>query len=64
MILMVVRPATHTVSFAFKGSTYEIDLGEENADTFTEVLEPWIAAACKTGGHASRRAAPPATSAR
>lgn len=45
-----------TVQFAFDGSSYEIDLTEDNADRFREVLSDYVAAARKVSGRSSRGA--------
>ena len=37
--------AEQTISFAFKGVSYEIDLSKENAEEFERVISPWISAA-------------------
>lgn len=41
--------AGKTVQFAFDGSNYEIDLTNDNADAFREVLSDYIAAGRKVG---------------
>lgn len=46
-------------TFAFNGTTYEIDLGDANRDKLIEVLQPFIEVARKTssrGGSSARRA--------
>ena len=53
-------PADVTVSFAFRGVSYEIDLNQANADAFAKDLERWIGAGRRTGGRAVSRAARPA----
>jgi hypothetical protein len=45
-------PADRTVAFALNGTSYEIDLGDANADTFSEALAPYIASAPRVGGRA------------
>lgn len=47
-----------TVQFAFDGSSYEIDLTEENAEKLREAFTDYVAAARKvSGGRGSRQAA-------
>lgn len=46
--------AGRTVEFSFDGSSYEIDLTNDNADAFRDAISDYIAAARKVGG---RRAA-------
>jgi len=51
--------AKQTISFAFKGVSYEIDLSDQNAEQFERDIEPWISAARRVGGRLnSRRAVP------
>ena len=50
-----------TITFAYQGAEYTIDLSQEHADEFHDALARHIAAAQKVGG---RRAAGTATSAR
>ena len=45
--------ADGTVTFAYAGTTYEIDLSDSNRNAFEEALAPYIAAARKVSG--SRR---------
>jgi hypothetical protein len=49
------RSAAETVSFAYAGRNYEIDLGEKNRAKLEKALEPFISAARKpaAGGKAS-----------
>ncbi|MCA5924003.1 MULTISPECIES: histone-like nucleoid-structuring protein Lsr2 [Curtobacterium] len=52
-----------TVEFAFDGSSYEIDLSNDNVDKFREALSDYIAAARKvsgrrTGGGSAPKSAP------
>ena len=49
--------AEQTISFAFKGVSYEIDLSNENAEEFERVLSPWISAARRVGGRLNSRRA-------
>ena len=42
--------AAETVSFALEGTTYEIDLSDQNAKKLRDALEPWVTKARKTGG--------------
>jgi uncharacterized membrane protein len=51
-----------TVQFAFDGSSYEIDLTDENADNLREALSDYVAAARKVSGRSSRGAAVSASS--
>lgn len=47
--------AAKTVSFAFKGVSYEIDLSEEHIEELTEVMSPWIQAARRTSSRNTGR---------
>ena len=49
------EPADTTVSFGLDGRDYEIDLTEENAEEFREMLDTYIAAGRKVGGARRRR---------
>ncbi|MDQ2875668.1 MAG: Lsr2 family protein [Actinomycetota bacterium] len=49
--------ATGTVRFGLEGTSYEVDLSQENADELATALEPYIAAARKTGSGPARRTA-------
>jgi Lsr2 len=51
--------AAGTVRFGLAGATYEVDLSTKNADKLAKVLEPYIAAARKTGGSTRRAAKSP-----
>ena len=44
-----------TVSFAFQGSTYSIDLSEKNLKKLTKALEPYISAGTKQRGTSSSK---------
>jgi hypothetical protein len=44
------RAGAQTVSFAYAGRSYEIDLGERNKAKLEKGLEPFIAAARRIGG--------------
>ena len=44
------RAGAQTVSFAYAGRSYEIDLGERNRAKLEKGLEPFIAAARRVGG--------------
>jgi hypothetical protein len=47
----VIEPGKgRTVQFAFDGSSYEIDLTEENADKLREAFSDYVAAARKVSG--------------
>lgn len=43
------RAGAETVSFAYAGRSYEIDLGEKNRAKLEKALEPFIGAARKVG---------------
>src|SRR5215210_4405981 len=45
------RAGAETVSFAYAGRSYEIDLGEKNKAKLEKALEPFIGAARKVGGN-------------
>lgn len=45
-----------TVQFAFDGSSYEIDLTDENAEKLREAFSDYVAAARKVSGRSSRPA--------
>lgn len=49
--------AGRTVTFAFDGAQYEIDLTHGRADELREALEPWISAARRVSS-ATRSASP------
>jgi hypothetical protein len=52
------REGAETVSFAYAGRTYEIDLGEKNRAKLEKALNPFISAARKVNGSGpSRRSA-------
>lgn len=53
-----------TVQFAFDGSSYEIDLTDENADALREGFSDYIAAARKVSGRSSRGASSSASKGR
>jgi hypothetical protein len=46
------REGAETVTFAYAGRNYEIDLGEKNKAKLEKALEPFIRAARKAGGPA------------
>lgn len=46
--------AGRTVQFAFDGSSYEIDLADDNVDKLREAFSDYIAAARKVSGRAPR----------
>jgi hypothetical protein len=48
--------ADETVTFALDGTTYEIDLSEENAAEMRDVLGKYVSAARKVSGRSSGRA--------
>lgn len=49
--------AARTVSFAYNGAEYEIDLSEENAQEFDAMLEGYVSHARRVGGRRTRTAA-------
>ena len=51
--------AKQTISFAFKGVSYEIDLSDQNAEQFERDIEPWISAARRVGGRLNSRRSTP-----
>lgn len=51
--------AADTVSFSFKGVSYEIDLSAEHIAEMTEDFEKWISAGRRVGGRARRGTARP-----
>ncbi|OII18873.1 histone-like nucleoid-structuring protein Lsr2 [Curtobacterium sp. MCBA15_013] len=51
-----------TVQFAFDGSSYEIDLTDDNADNLREAFSDYISAARKVSGRGSRGTTSAATS--
>ena len=51
--------AKQTISFAFKGVSYEIDLSDQNAEQFERDMSPWISAARRVGGRLNSRRSTP-----
>lgn len=49
--------ASETIGFALDGSTYEIDLNEDNVARMRDVMAPYIGAARGAGGPSAGRAA-------
>jgi Lsr2 len=47
--------AAETVSFSFEGKAYELDLSEKNAKKLRKALEPFVAAARRSGGGRGRQ---------
>ncbi|MBT9257763.1 Lsr2 family protein [Phycicoccus sp. MAQZ13P-2] len=47
-----------TVTFAFDGATYEIDLSKKNRDAMEKALTPYLNAARRATGSRSRASAP------
>jgi hypothetical protein len=45
--------ADETVTFSFKGTSYEIDLSKKNVDKMVKALKPYTSAARKAGGRRS-----------
>ncbi|MBB5154940.1 histone-like nucleoid-structuring protein Lsr2 [Saccharopolyspora phatthalungensis] len=43
--------ADHTLVFAFDGETYSVDLSDENAAEFRELMAPYINVATRLGKH-------------
>lgn len=52
---VIENGAGRTVQFAFDGSSYEIDLSDDNVDAFRETLTDYVAAARKTSNRNSSR---------
>jgi hypothetical protein len=50
--------AGETVSFALDGKTYEVDLTNENADTFRGLFQDYIAVARRSGRASKARTSP------
>ena len=48
------RAGAETVTFAYAGRSYEIDLGEKNKAKLEKALEPFIGPARKVGGKQAR----------
>lgn len=42
-------PADQTITFAFDGINYSIDLSEKNAAKFRDTMMPWVETATRTG---------------
>lgn len=52
-----IEPGTgSTVSFAIDGTSYEIDLSDENAGKLRDALAPYLKAGRRVGGRRSTRA--------
>lgn len=51
----------NTLSFAFGGKEYSIDLSDANADTFREAMAPYISAGRRVTGKARTARKPAAT---
>ena len=49
------RQGAETVSFAYAGRSYEIDLGKKNRAKLEKALEPFIGAARRVNGSGSSR---------
>lgn len=47
--------ADQTVTFALDGTSYEIDLSEQNAAKLRDVLAPYVAVARRSSGRGSRK---------
>ena len=56
------QEASETVTFAYRGIGYEVDLSEKNAEKLDKVLAPYVAAARKVRGSRSPRATARSTS--
>jgi hypothetical protein len=56
----ITEGAGRTIEFSFDGSSYEIDLSNENVDAFRDAISDYVAAARKVGarrgGNAPRAA--------
>ncbi|HJC59971.1 MAG TPA: Lsr2 family protein [Candidatus Dietzia intestinigallinarum] len=52
--------SANTISFAFEGKEYSIDLSDENAARFREVMAPYVENAHRVTGTRSRTARKPA----
>ena len=46
-----------TISFGYRGTTYEIDLGRKNANAFDKLMKPYLDAARKVAAARSGRRA-------
>lgn len=46
----------HSISFAFEGKEYSIDLSEENAEAFRQAMAPYVDAGHKVTGSKSKPA--------
>src|SRR5207244_2029727 len=46
-----------TISFAYRGTSYEIDLGRKNASAFDKLMKPYVDAARKVTAARGRRRA-------
>ena len=46
-----------TISFGYRGTTYEIDLGRKNANAFDKMMKPYLDAARKVAAERSGRRA-------
>src|SRR6478735_9498459 len=44
-----------TISFGYRGTTYEIDLGRKNASAFDKMMKPYVDAGRKVAGPRSKR---------
>lgn len=47
--------ADETVTFAFDGVSYEIDLSSENVEEFRSTMQPWVDKARRVAGRRSAR---------
>jgi hypothetical protein len=52
----IAEGAGRTISFAFDGNSYEIDLSNDNFDKLRDALSDYIAAARKVSGRSTRDA--------
>lgn len=48
--------AANTISFAFEGKEYSIDLSDDNAETFREAIAPYIEAGHRVTGRSTKAA--------
>lgn len=50
--------ATQTITFAYRGTSYEIDLNDEHAHAIDESFAEWVSAARQVAGRSSAAAGP------
>lgn len=49
------KEGAKTLSYALDGTSYEIDLTDEEAEEFRETLAPYVVASRKVGGQPPRK---------